>query len=143
MKEIRVLQILSTANHQRNGWSIRKKNTRNRNILTNLPQKDWLPMLQCVLNDATSVSTGKSPHNATFGLNRRSVWNDEKKVELSEKMASMHNRMSMEIKWNREQAKKYFDVEAPNLKRGTEYTLKKNKRKYEEQHLYEKRIDQT
>ena len=95
-------------------------------------QKDWkmwLPILQFALNDAVSASTGETPHKATFGINRKNVWIDEKdEVKLSEKLRNLHNQISMEIKWNHEQAKRYFDkrrVEAPNLKRGDRVYLRR------------------
>jgi len=135
MTKIGVIQVLSTANHQRtDGQSERKIQEIQaylRMFLEN--QKDWLewlPLLQFALNDAENTSTKETPRFATFGVTRRSVWEKRSTDDATrtDKMTNLHQQISLEIKWNQEQMKKYYDkgrVEAPNLKRGDRVYLRR------------------
>ena len=58
------------------------------------------------------MTTKETPHLATFRVMRKSVWDVKEKKEennLSDKMANLHQQISMEIKWSQEQMKKYHD----------------------------------
>lgn len=134
MKNIGILQILSTANHQRtDGQTERKMQEIQSYLRMNLEDqkdwKEWLPILQFAINDAVSATTGETPHKATFGVLRKSVWKEEETGEqLSDKITKLHKQISMEIKWNHELMKRHFDksrVEAPSLERGDRVYLRR------------------
>ena len=108
MKDIGILQILSTANHQRTDGQTERKMQEIQSYLRMFlkDQKEWTewtPILQFAINDALSSTTGETPHIATFGIERRNVWEEkEGKETLSDNISNLHKQISMEIKWNKQ-----------------------------------------
>jgi hypothetical protein len=130
-----IILIISTANHQRtDGQTERKMQEIQAYLRMFLPDqkdwKEWIPILQFALNDAISTTTKETPHNATFGTDRKNVWNKEftNEEEKTDKLSKLHRQMALEIKWNHEKMKEYYDksrVEAPCLERGDRVYLRR------------------
>jgi RNase H-like domain found in reverse transcriptase/Reverse transcriptase (RNA-dependent DNA polymerase)/Integrase zinc binding domain/Chromo (CHRromatin Organisation MOdifier) domain len=136
MEGIGSIQILSTSNHQQTDGQTERKIQEVQTYLRNYldyDQKNWVelsPVTQYALNDAISTATNVTPNFAVFGTERRNGWDKptDADLPLSEKMKSYHQQIVTELKWTKDQQKKYYDrrrVEAPSLKEGDRVYLKR------------------
>jgi hypothetical protein len=136
MKELGVMQILSTAHHQQTDGQSERKIQEVQAYLRHYldyEQTNWielLPVAQYAMNDAESATTKSTPNMIVFGTTRLNGLEQPADTELpiTKRMKIYHQSIKMEIEWATEQYKKYYDMkreDTEQLKEGTRVYLKR------------------
>ena len=136
VKDIGIIQILSTANHQQTDGQSERKIQEIQALLRNYldyEQTNWLellPVMQYALNDAISATTKVTPNFAVFGTTRKQGWDvpTDQELPLSTRMKTYHQNIGLEHQWAKEQYKRYYDKQrrdAPELNIGDRVYLRR------------------
>jgi hypothetical protein len=135
MKDLGVVQLLSTAHHQQtDGQSERKIQELQAYLRGYLDyeQMNWielLPIAQYALNDAESATTKVTPNFAVFGTIRRNgIDQKEDELPLSRRMKIVYQSIKREIEWATQMYKKYYDQkrrEGPVIEKGAHVYLRR------------------